>query len=392
MLLALCVVLGLAGGSARADGGAALPVVVTVASFAGSVDAVAQDGASVAWLKGDGRFGDCDKVAIENLVTHARTLITQSPINAASDLASCAHAGSAVQLALAGRRALWSSVDVGNSQYMTLWSGSSQQRTGRAILASTWNGTVTGGQLRGIAGNADTLVYAVSNWKAIADCPAAQLGTPCNAVAQPSPIRRVDQQGAIHDVPRSDVGYGVAAWGELVATVREGRIVVLRARTGAQVGSVAINGCCGKAHELEPTGIRMALASRTVALLRRRTINVYDWRSRRHLARVILALAIRLLGVLSERNAACLGNKQNDCHPRSGGCARMTPCNGFCAISVLDLSTGRRRVVARPKFDPFDVTIIGRRIVWGENKYVAQRNEPDLRPARGYVRMLQLPS
>ena len=70
----------------------------------------------------------------------------------------------------------------------------------------------------------------------------------------------------------------------------------------------------------------------------------------------------------------------------------MTPCNGFCAISVLDLSTGRRRVVARPKFDPFDVTIIGRRIVWGENKYVAQRNEPDLRPARGYVRMLQLPS
>ena len=70
---------------------------------------------------------------------------------------------------------------------------------------------------------------------------------------------------------------GSLPWGELVATVREGRIVVLRARTGAQVGSVAINGCCGKAYELEPTGIRMALASRTHAICHgRRTRRVKD--------------------------------------------------------------------------------------------------------------------
>ena len=180
LLLAFCVVLGLAGNSARAMGVLRFPV----SSRSRRLWAVWTWSPKTAQASPGSRVMAGSATATRwrsriSLRTHARS--SRNRISMQLQIWLPAHAGSAVQLALAGRRALWSSVDVGNSQYMTLWSGSSQQRTGRAILASTWNGTVTGGQLRGIAGNADTLVYAVSNWKAIADCPAAQLGTPCNA-------------------------------------------------------------------------------------------------------------------------------------------------------------------------------------------------------------------
>jgi hypothetical protein len=347
-------------------------------------------GPRVAWLSGTGKNDTCDKVILENLSTRARTTITQSE-EGASELVSCARVDSAVQLALAGTRALWSSVNQGNSQDLTLWSGGSTQLAGRAILASTYHNGGGGMQYRGIAGNGKTLVYALINWTRTSDCPEYEQTQVCNDVRGPSPIRRVDQQGGVRNVSPSNVRDGIAASGEFVASIRGPQIVVLRTSTGAQVGSAVIGArCCNNALETPLRGIPVALGSKLVAVAVGSTIEVYDWRTHAHVRRV--QLSERASGFALSGTLLVWATGQYDCRAFAEllGCYKPTPCNRACSISVLDLSTGSRRVVAHPTFDPFDLSIVGRRIVWGENEY-AGKSSFELRPVHGYIRMLRIP-
>src|SRR4051794_5449203 len=97
---ASAAVLGIA-----ATGNASSPPLAAIASVAGSVDGVAQDGPWVGWLIGDGYEG-CDRVALRNMVTGATFVIQQRTRK--DDRAFCSRVFSPGDLALAGSHALWS--------------------------------------------------------------------------------------------------------------------------------------------------------------------------------------------------------------------------------------------------------------------------------------------
>lgn len=388
--LVLASVIVFAGAVLAAGGDATVSPVLTVASVVGSVDAVAQDGSRVAWLSGNGRAdGGCDELTIEDLSTRARTIVIQANARIA-DGAACAAADNARDLALAGTQALWSSWSHGNNEYLTLWFGSASRPAGRAILYSARGGLDSGAHYRGLAGSAPTLAYAVTNWESTSKCARyEQNGGWCPAIRRPSPVRRLDERGRAHDVPRSDAGDGIAASGGLVATVRKRRITVADARTGARVGSAVISSCSPVSCDSGEGSTPVALGRTMVAVVSGFAIEVHDWRTHRLVRRVRLASL--------PTNIALSGNllvwgtsSRYACRVRDWCPTRPTsPCARICAVWVLDLATGRPRVVARPELDPFDVTISGRRIVWGENEFVVKDHE--VRPVRGHVRMLELP-
>jgi hypothetical protein len=391
-LVAFGALVALVGGSSGSHASATAPVA-TLASFAGSLEAVAQDGARVAWLHGDGKAESCDTVTIQNLSARGSTTITQSNSHI-SDLAACANVGNAGDLALAGSRVLWSSLAWGNSQYLTVWSGSRAQPAGRAILYSTYNGRDGGAQYRGMAGSAATLVYAVTDWKATDACRNyEQNGGSCSAIRQPSPIRRVDQEGGTHDVTSSDAGDAIAASGDFVATVRGAHIVVLKTATGARVGAVTITSCAPfvlcSTSERSPG---LALGPTMVAIASGSAIQVYDWHTHHLIRRVRLDHPPSRISLSGNLLVWGTSNADECRSARGGGCSFFPrpSCNQVCAVWVLNLSTGRRFVAARPRLGPFDVTIVGRRITWGENEYRTKNDE--LQPVHGYVRVLRLPS
>lgn len=354
--------------------------VVTLATVAGSVDVVAQDGPRVAWLFGDGR-GGCDKLAVQNLDTGRRSTVVQSRAGM-PDGASCADVTDAGELALAGERALWSARWSGNSEYMTLWEGS-VSRAGRAFLYSAYDGIGGGAQYRGIAGSGTTLVYAVTNWTSTDGCPNYESnGGWCPAVRSASPIRRLDERGAAHDVAGSTAGAKLAASGSLVASASGRRISVRRTQTGAIRGFAMAS----RAPDA------LAISGATLAVAVGSKIEIYDWRTHKRLLQA--NVGSRPSSISLSRSRLVWGfNNGDGCreHLNGGGCSlgSARSCAHVCAIWTMNLSDRRHQLVATPKLDPFNVTIVGNRIVWLENNY--KRTNDELHPVEGYVRMLRLP-
>jgi hypothetical protein len=366
------------------------PLVLDVASFRGQVTAVAQDGPRVAWTQ-------CGSVVVKNLVTRRAPIAMGDGKPALRQ--SCADElvfeNQTFDLALAGTRALDVSISRGNSEYLSLSILGIGKPAHSIFESKPYHDGDGGQQYRGIAGNGSTLVYGVVNWTSVDTCPDYERTQSCPAVRNPSPIQRVDQSGNVRDVPGSEMGDLLAASGNLVATLRGERITVFNARTGARVGSATIS-CAPLLHcrgDQRPTAL--ALGPTRVALVvgwARSAIRVYDWRTHRLVRNVQLPRAIRPSSISMSGALVAWGTCSTGycpVYPAGHEAAGACPV-GLCAIWILDLTTGRRRSVAQLRFDPLGVTIIGRRIVWGENQYRTAAGS--LLPLRGYVRMLQLPS
>jgi hypothetical protein len=54
----------------------------------------------------------------------------------------------------------------------------------------------------------------------------------------------------------------------------------------------------------------------------------------------------------------------------------------------MNLQTHRRSRIATPALSPYNVTIVGDRVVWAENQY--KKVDIEFRAVRGYVRMIRL--
>ena len=169
-------------------------------------------------------------------------------------------------------------------------------------------------------------------------------------------------------------------------TVRGARVIVLSADTGAEVGSATITR--NKRSEPWPDWTRTRARvddGRGRCTVGDRCLQLAHTQARAPRAVSQSPKSFGLSGSLLAWTTT-----QYDCRPNRGGCWEPPePCKRLCAISVIDVRTGRRSVVARARFDPFDVTIVGRRIVWGENAYTGKGDA--FRPVHGYVRMLRLP-
>ena len=131
-------------------------------------------------------------------------------------------------MALAGTRALWAARGFGNSEYLTMWYGSTLAGSGHALFYGVRDSLSGGVQYRGIAGSGQTLVYAAVDWKEPTPlCPDYERnGGYCAPVAAPSPLRRVEGAGKIVPIPGSKVGDALAAHGSTVAASYGSRIKV----------------------------------------------------------------------------------------------------------------------------------------------------------------------
>jgi hypothetical protein len=332
-------VIALVGGSPGAQG-ASQSYVITLASFGGSLEAVAQDGPRVAWLHG-GPHTDCDNITVENVVTGRRSTIEQDP--SSRGYGFCANMTLGGGLVLAGTRALVSAQAAGNSEYVTLWYGTVSHPAGRVIFNGSYTDYDGGEKYRGMIGDGPTLVYAVEKWT--------------NRTRNVSPLQRIDQHGVATDVPGVEAGLQVAASGAFLATRVGGHVVVLNARTGRRVGSARVSSTRGA----------LSLGPRLIAVSAGSVVEVYDWRTHQLVQRTRLDRAPLMVWLTGGRLAYRVDKD----------------------VWLMDLATRSQRVVATLKPDVFGVSVKNERLVWGENDY--KENEfGGLVAKRGYVRMLRL--
>jgi hypothetical protein len=325
----------------------------TLAWANGQIAAFAQDGDQISWATSvtTPKPGTCAwQVRIRLLSKHQQKLL-----NLASGPTCHSDSGFDIShptyLALAGRRALWTMQESGNSFYQQLvtesYSARPDVRLEELVFA---NNLGEGAHLGGIAGDASTLVYGFVN-VTVSGPPDCDLNGTCTAAVSGGGVKRVIGAHTV-TVPGAPPPLMLAASGNRIAlvvaesastsgTVGPGSpagVVVLNAATGAGVGSFT------------PLGQPQAIA-----------------------------FSISAVGVL----VSTPGGKRIEFHSPAGALIRSisvpTGATGLSmsgtkavfrvgkSIRIVPIGTGAVRQIAFTAATPIGLSIEGKRIAWAEN-------------------------
>ena len=251
-------------------------------------------------------------------------------------------------LALAGTRALWSARGFGNSEYLTMWFGSTLAGSGHALFYGYRDSLSGGVEYRGMAGSGRPRTPPSTGRTHRQTVPTSPAQRRRRALSLfPRRPRCVDGGGTIVPIPGSKVGDAVAAYGTTAAVSYGRRITVINSRTGATVGSAIATQRVSA----------LALGPSIVAALTGSAIEIFNWRTHRAVRRTIVRPTPTQISLSDSTVVWARGaDAGEDC-----------PATHRCGIWALNIVDGRLYAVVRTNLFPFDASISGRRIIWGES-------------------------
>jgi hypothetical protein len=318
---------------ALASAGAAPPRPLV--SMRGTLWGVAQDGGRIAWTS-----GGCYAVHIRSLASNRQARIGDArPVE-------CGPVDTP-DLALAGRRALWTLTQAGNNVYtevMTGRAGTRPRRLEEVIGASAGS---DGDYVTDVAGDAPTLVYSVITMSFLDTC--IDPGEPCDYFVDGGRVRRVVGRST-RRVPGLPPALNLAASGRRIALVvaahetpdgyprPSGAVEVRDAVSGAALSRVTVAGAPSQVALGATYEVVLARTASGERLLR------YRWSDGALLGSTAVPRNATNLGIAGRRIVLSSGR----------------------AIRLVDAATGAVRTVARARSNPIGVSIEGRRLVWGE--------------------------
>ena len=347
-MLPAVVILALAAALAPAAAGRPRTLAVTP----GPIAAFAQDGGRVAWAGTEPGSACPWRVRVLTLATGARAAVNRNGGPTCRDDIGFQPESVAggFQLALAGRRAIWTLIASGNLRYVRVMTASLANRADVQLEELVYQyGYGEGDHLGSLAGDGPTLVYSrvATSAVEVGDC--FDLGT-CETPVVGGGLARVAGRATV-PVPGAPPAVLVAVSGRHAALVPAaqggespsaapgGPVEIRDATTGALVASFA------------PAGLvtAVALSSRLAAVLVETpggtSIEWYD------------PVTGAPLGSLAAPGAA----------PSLSAFGELVVFRSGRNVRLLDAAAGTARLLARAAATPIGLSIEGGRVAWAEN-------------------------
>lgn len=327
----------------------ALVTIRAAASDVGPILGVAQDATALAWAGGNGPT-DCWPVRVRHIAS-GRTAV----VGAAGGVELCDEYG--FWLAVGGTRALWAGWEPANHPLGTVQTGGIGRRPRTLqVLASDYG--ATGDVLVDVVGDGRTLAYATvslvpNDWEACFPEDSAQLAS-CRFRVSAGAVKRVvgDKAIVVRGVPPS---FAIAVGGGRLAVVpadlswrrpedalharADGEVEIRDARTARVVTRVQPRG------EVEAVALSARLLAVLVDERGQRRLETYDAPTGRRVASARVGSGV---SQIAAADTAVVFAEQN-------------------AIRAIRAPNWTVELLAKPS-NPFDLSIEGGRVIWGENR------------------------
>ncbi len=316
----------------------------------GPIEAFAQDGSRLAWASIDSHAACPWQVRIRLLGPKKQKIVTK-PAGPTCHSDTGFDPAHKTYLALAGKRALWTLRDAGNSTYVQLitasYTGASDIKLDELVYS---NGFGDGDHLGGIAGDSSTLAYGVASVAIAGAADCEDTGT-CTAVISGGGVERVSGTSKV-PIPGSPPSVMLAASGHRVALV-----VAVTASTAGSIGpdspaTVTVRNAVSGASvgSFSPSGrpLAIALAPSVVAVLES-TVG-----GKRIEFRTPAGALLRRVAVPAKATALSTTNKR----------AVFRVGKSIRTVRVVG---GSVKKVVNAKKTPIGLSIEGARVAWAEN-------------------------
>jgi hypothetical protein len=344
----LAVALLLAGSGAADSRNQASPT--RLVRTTGPIEAFAQDGGQLAWASINNHASCPWQVWIRVLSQKKARLVTK-PAGPTCHSGTGFDPAHTTYLALAGKRALWTLWESGNSTYVDLvtasYTGTRDAKLEQLVFS---NGMGDGNHLGGIAGDSSTLVYGVATvgLTGTADC---DVNGTCTAVISAGRVERVTGSGKVA-IPGAPAPLMLAAAGHRFAAVvaatastngtigpaAPASVVVKDAVSGAAVGSFSPSG----------TPLALAFAPSVVAVLESSA------GGRQIEFRTPAGALVRTVAVPAKATALSTSNKR--------AVFRVGK-----SIKTVRVAAGAVQTIGTAAATPIGLSIEGTRVAWAED-------------------------